>query len=118
MALTHRVKHVQLSQLKPARPPTPPPEDRDGMILATVKSSFTWPRHWRAVIKKIVRERDVNNYKDKFIVYPLNPEWEEYVNKNRFDDIFGFMPQPYLPPITFDDIEELDRWARVASRIR
>jgi hypothetical protein len=98
------------------------PEQRDEYLwLRLQRSSFNWPKEWRAVVFKIDRHVDVCNADYAYVVYPRNPEYDIYMQRC-YDD--GFLlnstepiPAMHLGAVKFATLQEVDAWARVAARI-
>ena len=85
------------------------------------KGSLEWPPHWRGVVFKVKRERNVLTYQDVFIVTPRNPAYDEYLELSHSPAASQghFTPAPSLTldPISFDTLEEVDNWARICARL-
>lgn len=98
--------------------------------LALQRNRFSWPKHWQILIFKIHREQNVLDDTSRYIVLPTNPEWPQYLDEcDRLESaraVRGFtalqpfpVPPPmHLDPIEFDSMEDIDRWAFVANRLR
>ena len=97
--------------------------------LAFQRSSYEWPKYWRAVIFKLDKRYDVLTDKHTYVVLPRNPEYEAYTTKEELDlmhhikavDVDGIiktLPPMHLGPAEFDSLEDIDQWAQVAWRIK
>ena len=91
----------------------------DYFTYVTLKqSSLTWPKEWRAVIYKIDTGVNADGTTGHFRVWPRNPEYDNAME----NQVITYkeaapLPTPYLPAITFPDIEAINRWAEVATRV-
>lgn len=72
------------------------------------RNSLTWPSHWRRSIYKIEQMHDWRTFRILYVVYPHNPEYRHSLSR---------LIAPFLDPIEFDTVEDVDQWARVLARI-
>ena len=93
--------------------------------LVFTQNSYTWPKYWRALVFKISMHTYTSNDREYFVVRPRNPDYQKYVDEeSRHYGGPGPLyrsseaPPMSLDPIEFDTVDEIDRWAKVAWRIR
>lgn len=88
--------------------------------MAFQRNRFSWPKHWQRVIYKIKKEFDVLQHKDRYFVLPSNPDYQTYLNEMEPRPTslpWDPAPPQHLGVVEFDTMEDIDMWARVASRI-
>jgi len=94
--------------------------------LAFQRNRFNWPKHWQVVIFKIHREQNVLDYTGRYLVLPSNPDYKQYLDEMEMSwaapqttlRTFPEPPPMHLGPVEFDSMEDIDKWAAVAHRLR